>query len=88
MDALTPELIGFAAVAVAIGTQYAVTNRWRGRIDEKIARAERDREVLHTRVSEKEAALIDQVKQLTETVTALKIEVVRLNERLAHVERD
>lgn len=80
------EVIALIAIALTIGTQWTQTARWRGRIDAEMERAQRDREVLHERIGDKEAALERQLKELTQVVSELRIEVARLSERLGHVE--
>ena len=85
MDA--PDVIALIAIAVTIGTQWAATARWRGRIDSELAQAAKDREILHGRIGDKEAALETQLKELTAVVAALRIEVARLSERLSSLEK-
>ena len=74
------------ALASAIGAQWMQTARWRGRIDAEMERAKQDRDILHARIGAKEEALERQLKELTQVVSELRIEVARLSERLGHVE--
>ena len=80
-------LVAAATVLAAVGGHVAVVSRWRGQVDAALEQAKADREILHERIGDKEAALAAQLKELTEVVSDLRIEVARLTERMGHVER-
>lgn len=82
VDILSVEaLIAFIGIALTVGGHFVVVARWRGAIEARMVQAEKDREVLHERIGAKEAALEEQLKELTKAVTDLRIEVARLSER-------
>ena len=89
MDVLSLEaLIAFVGIAITVGSHFIVVARWRGQIESRMLQAEADREIIHKRIDGKEVELADQLKELTKVVSDLRIEVARLSERLAHLEKD
>ena len=72
--------IGFVALAGGLAAQYGAFRSWVGRTEQRLAEAEKDRELLHDRIGSKEAALEAQLKELTKAVNDLKVEVAVLAE--------
>ena len=77
-------MIGFASMAMVIGGHFVAVARWRGEMETKLAAAEKDREILHARIGEKEDAIQAQLKELTDAVHGLEKTVAVLVDREKH----